>query len=811
MSSPSLPYRAASARAGAFAIPALRWWARWAPLLGVVALAFALDAWRISMSGYGNTYYAAATRSMTLSWKAFFFGAFDPGSFITVDKPPFFLWIDALSARAFGYSSWSTLLPSAFAGAATAGLLWVTVRRHLDAFAATIAGVVFALTPIVVAVDRLNLPEPFYVLALVGAGAAVLESLRRERWWAWAALGGVLVGVAFNTKMLAGWIPGPALVLALIVGVGWGDLFASRAGWRERWRASAWSDRWRAGWLPVAGRIAVFGVVALVVSLSWVVVVDAWPASSRPYIGGSANNTVSDLVLGYNGLGRVEGNSPFGGNNPFAGGRGGGFAPFRNPFAPPPPAPSSGGFALPFGLHVPNPFSSGSQNATPAPFGGITRAPGPTTGIGAGGIIAGRPDTWRMFDAANGPQIGWLLPFAVLGGLLALVAWWPDRMRRAAMVLFLGWVLLFGGVFSEAQGIYHSYYTYALAPGIAVLVGAGALAATDLVRRSRWWLIAPAVLVLATLAVQLHLESRAPFYYGWLRPWAIGGALVGLALLAAATVVRRVPARAAMAVVVAALLLLPAGWARGEAAHASMNTTLPQAGPRVGLASRTFGSQAFDDGTSQLAAWLHAHNAPAVRWDLAVTSAQNGATMIAEHSLSVMALGGFSGSDPTITATQFGRLVAKGDIRYVLVEGGGFGPRFGGPGGRGAPGGRGGRGFGGAAPAPDRPGANAVMSAVQQSCTQVVDPSLPARYSGQILRLRRRGRRAPGARHAGRRAPRDVVRGRDVAFSAARRGARSPSAVARGSSAPWSRRSPARPWPRRPSRRAGATAPRSSA
>ena len=81
---------------------------------------------------------------------------------------------DALSARIFGYSTWSLLLPSAFAGAATVGLLWLIVRRYFGVAAATIAGLVLALTPIAVAIDRLNMPEPFYILALTGAAACVL-------------------------------------------------------------------------------------------------------------------------------------------------------------------------------------------------------------------------------------------------------------------------------------------------------------------------------------------------------------------------------------------------------------------------------------------------------------------------------------------------------------------------------------------------------------------------------------------------------------------------------------------------------------
>ena len=276
-----------------------RWFAM-SLLAGVTLLAFALNAWNLSDNGLGNTYYAAAVRSMTVSWKNFFFGAFDPGGFITVDKPPAFLWVGALSARVFGYSSWSILLPSAFAGAGSVALLWLIVRRWFGLTAATIAGLVLALSPISVATNRLNLPEPFLILALVGAAGCVMRSLESKRWWAWTAGAGLLVGVAFNTKMLGAWIPGPAFALAIVV--------AARTVSKDSAKR-------------VFMRLAVLLVATLIVSGSWMAIVDAWPASDRPYVGGSTNNSEFNLATGYNGFGRVDGESqgPFGGGTPRAG------------------------------------------------------------------------------------------------------------------------------------------------------------------------------------------------------------------------------------------------------------------------------------------------------------------------------------------------------------------------------------------------------------------------------------------------------------------------------------------------------------
>jgi 4-amino-4-deoxy-L-arabinose transferase-like glycosyltransferase len=687
-----------------------------------------MNAWQLDGNGYGNTYYAAAVRSMSLSWKNFFFGAFDPGGFITVDKPPVFLWMGALSVRIFGYSSWALLLPRAIAGATTVALVWLIVRRYFGVAAATVAGVVLALTPITVAVDRLNLPEPFFILALVGAAGATLRSLESKRWWLWVAAAGVLVGIAFNTKMLAGWIPGPALALALVAGHG--------SGWRDAARR-------------LHPRHALHAPATFSVSFSWMLIVDGWPASSRPYVGGSTDNTVSNLALDYNGLGRVDGQE---------GNRGGG-----NRGAAPAGQRPTNGAAPRNGGTFPQPggnFGFGGRGGSPT--GGA-----PNNATGAGGIIAGSPGWLRMFDSANGGQIAWFLPFALLGGLLCLWEWRRNRVRRAATVLFLGWVVLFGGVFSYAQGTYHSYYTSALAPGIAVLVGMTVFAGVTMIRRNPRWLLPVAAIVAATLWVQLTLAGRFPDFQGQVRPFAIALVIAGgAAILVSALSRRLLTSSAAMGVIMTGLLLMPASWATYETFNPSLNTTLPQAGPRAGISGRSFGSANFDDGTTALAAWLEAHSEPNTRWDLAVSSAQNASTLIAEHNLSVMALGGFLGSDPTNTVSQFASLVDKGEVRYVLTTGGfggfGGGVTRGGFGGFGGGATRGGFGsfpgtqqggqfsnpatrrgtFPGQAPTGQpstssaststAKGAAVVMSAVEATCKAVTDTSLPTQYQGAI-------------------------------------------------------------------------------
>jgi 4-amino-4-deoxy-L-arabinose transferase-like glycosyltransferase len=305
------------------------------------------------------------------------------------------------------------------------------------------------------------------------------------------------------------------------------------------------------------------------------------------------------------------------------------------------------------------------------------------------------------------------------------------------VVLWLGWTLLFGGVFSYTQGIYHSYYTSALAPGIAALTGMSVVGAAGLVRRNRGWIVAAVALALVTLWVQWTVAGRFTGFFDWVRPLTVIVVLAGLAAIVASLRWRYL-VTPGLAVVVAGLLFIPGAWSGHETAHASLNTTLPQAGPRQGAAGRTFGSDAFDNGITQLAAWLRSRDDTGARWDLVTANSQNASTLIARHELSVMALGGFMGRDPTITVHDFAQLVAAGDVRYVLVSGGMGGP------GRGVPArtvpGNGRQPQGPAIVVPPQApagqsttaGANSVLAAVRAVCAPVTDDRLPAQFRNGI-------------------------------------------------------------------------------
>jgi 4-amino-4-deoxy-L-arabinose transferase-like glycosyltransferase len=267
-------------------------------LAALVLLACALNLWALDQNGLANAYYAGAVRSMSESWHAFLYGAFDAAGVMTVDKPPLALWVQALSARVFGFSSLSILVPQALMGVAAVALTYDLTRRRFGVPAGLVAGLVLALTPVSVAMSRHNNPDALLVLCSVGALWALVRGLEDGR-TRWLVLCGVCVGLGFEAKMAA--------ALMVVPGI-----------------AAAWL------WVAPRGRpAAVRGLLAggaalAAVALAWPLLVALTPAEDRPWVSGTSDNSVWSLILGYNGLGRLLGQD--GGPRGAAGGPGGGGA-----------------------------------------------------------------------------------------------------------------------------------------------------------------------------------------------------------------------------------------------------------------------------------------------------------------------------------------------------------------------------------------------------------------------------------------------------------------------------------------------------
>ncbi|UPT43048.1 MULTISPECIES: glycosyltransferase family 39 protein [Streptomyces] len=649
-------------------------------LLLAVGLAY---FWNLSASGYANSFYSAAVQAGSQSWKALFFGSLDSANAITVDKPPAALWPMALSVRLFGLNSWAILAPQVLMALATAAVLNTAVRRRFGPVAGLIAVGVFALTPVAALMFRFNNPDALLALLMTVTVWCVLRALEQGRttWLLWA---GAAVGFAFLTKTLQAFLILPPLAV----------LYAVCAPVPVRKRL---------------GQLALSALTMIVAGGWWVAIVELMPASSRPYVGGSQNNSFLELTFGYNGLGRINGEET---GSVGGGGRGGG---------------GGGGWG--------------------------------DTGIG------------RMFNSEIGGQIAWLLPAALI--LLAAGLWLTRKAARtdsarAAFVAWGGALLMTAAVFSFMAGIFHQYYTVALAPYVAALVAMGVTVLWE--ERGVWW---PRAVLAGTVVVTVVwayvLLGRTPDYLPWLRWAVLAAGLVGaLGLLVMGRSGGRGLAAAVVGLSCAASLAGPAAYTvstLNSGHQGSIVTAGPSAGfgtvgpgggggrggpggpgggdggqrggmqqpPGQGRGQGTppgqgqgnqqgnapggmptapggtapggtgtgtgagtspgFGEGMRGGGGGGMGGLLNGASVDAeakallekgaddYTWVAAAVGAQNAASYQLATGEPVMAIGGFNGSDPSPTLAQFQKYVAEGKIHYFVSGGGTVGGTVGGMGG----------------------------------------------------------------------------------------------------------------------------------
>jgi len=621
---------------------------RFAGLAVVIAAAAVLNTVRLSQNGYGNIFYSAGVRSMLRSWHNFFFVASDPAGLVSIDKPPLGLWLQAASAELFGFHPLSVLLPEALAGVAVAAVLYAVVARRFDTLAGLTAGLVCAVFPSFVAVSRTNNVDAPLILLMLLACVAAIRACESGRWRA-LLLSGVLVGLAFNTKTLAAYLAVPGIALAYLV--------CAPVTLRRR-----------------IAQLLVAGAVAGVVSFAWIVVVEATPASQRPYVGSSTDNTELGLTFNYNGFGRVEGQS---GGPGATHGKQGARVPIdvarhvdaqraREHHPPPfPPQPPPG-----------RNYNKG-RFPTPIPFGTS-------------------PSPLRLFRSGLDDQAGWLLPLAFFGLIAALALLWFERRdpaagelaagvpvgpatprpwrrdpRLAAVIVLGGWFAVEGVVLSLSKGIVHPYYVSALAPGTGAMAGIGLYSVLRLGHRqgaARWvGLGLAAAAVIGTVAAELVIMHRY-HYLHWFRPvLAVAAAACLIALLAAVVLGRGRAASAAAVAAIALLLIVPAGYA-STTWLAPVQSTFPAAGPKqyagwggVGLNPRAL---AIDHA---LLAYARSHGATK-RFELMTVSAPTAASFVLLGA-NVSGMAGYSGVDPALDGPALAKLVERGEARYVVLGG----------------------------------------------------------------------------------------------------------------------------------------------
>jgi 4-amino-4-deoxy-L-arabinose transferase-like glycosyltransferase len=629
-------------------------------LAAVMGLAAALNLWDLSINGWANTYYAAAIRSMSTSWHDFLYASLDKSGLMTVDKPPLSLWVQALSVRVFGLHPLSILVPQALMGVVAVGLLYDLTRRRFGRLGGFVAGLVLATTPIAVGVARHNNPDELLVLCSVAAVWFALRALEDGR-TRWLILSGVCIGLGFETKM------GVALMVLPGIAMAW--LWLAPRG---RLRAI------RSGLAGLAATVVVAGAWPLLVMLT--------PAGDRPWIGGTSDNTILSLIFGYNGVGRLSGQS---------GGPGGG---------------------------------------------------GPGGGLGGSALFGGPTGPFRLLQSALGDQAGWLLGFAIVVAVALLVL---SKLRRSdprsGWLLVVGGAFATSAVaFSFASGIFHPYYVSLLSPFTAALVGAG-VGLIHLREPSRLLRALGPLALGAGIVTELAVLSEMNGSLSWAWPVVIvlaGGSAAWLARS------RSQRLRAALiAVGLGALLVAPASWAAQTLGHAESSTfpaggsastakmglgpggippgggalgaggppgvgaaqgfgpppALPGGGAPPGLAGfsqrgaagQGMGAPIGASTTSlrAIARYVAVHGGGTI----GVSSQSSAASAILATHTDFAGLGGFSGRESSISASWLAAQVRDGRLRWIVADNAGS--------------------FSG--PKDNRPGSRAAISLAEKACRRV--------------------------------------------------------------------------------------------
>jgi 4-amino-4-deoxy-L-arabinose transferase-like glycosyltransferase len=614
------------------------------PILAIVAimlLSTTLHFWDIDSIGDSNAYYTAAVESMTQSWHNFFYAAAEPGGSVTVDKPPLGLMIEALFALVLGVSGFSTVLPNILTGILSVPLLYYLVKKHFGTVAGLVAALVLAVTPVVYAADRNNTQDGLLTFFLLLAAWAFIKAVESGK-ARWLFLGAVIVGLGFNIKMLQAYLPVPAFFALYFLGA-------------------------KTGWLKKIGLSFAAVAVMIAVSLSWALIVDSVPASERPFIGSSQDNTVMGLITGHNGTSRLFG-------------RGG-----PNQQQTPPSNAQTG---------QPNPGPDGfNPNASPDGPNFQPTNQTPPTGPGGGGPggfswETGEPGMFRFFVAPLGAEMSWLLPFALFS--LAVIALQSkiklpvESGAHLGLILWGGWLMTCVVFFSMISGIFHSYYVVMLAPALGGVVGGGFGSLWKKQEEghagSGWWLTLG---VAATVAFELYLA----WVYGVNALWmplafalvVVAAILLFVNLFKALTFAPR----AAFSLLLAAMLIVPLAWSaltvtRGDNGNlpAAYGVSRNPGGARPdGNVNIRQGAPAQNNAAPRnavneaLLEFLQA-NTQDVEYLVAVESSQVGAPFVLATGRPVLYMGGFGGQDNVVSADDLAQMVANGELRYILFGGG---------------------------------------------------------------------------------------------------------------------------------------------
>ncbi|MCM2977628.1 glycosyltransferase family 39 protein [Priestia aryabhattai] len=507
-------------------------------LVPIVLIAAFLNLFKIWTDEYANAYYTAAVKSMLQSFHNFFYASFDPGGYVTIDKPPVVFWIQTISAKIFGFHGWSVILPQALAGIGSVLLLYVLVKRTFGVWAGRFAALAMALTPIVPAVSRTNNIDSMLVFTLLVATWMLFRAVRTAK-FGWVLAAFAMIGVAFNMKMLQAYMVLPAFYVFYVV--------ATKITWKKK-----------IAFLTTATALM------LAVSVSWAVVVDSTSADKRPYMGSSQTNSVLELAFGYNGINRLTGNTSVTGSSHKQ------------------PAQAQQQTASSETKQTSSSNAESSQSSNQSKSSSSQKMQAPDGGNQNGMFNTGNPGPFRLFQKGLSDQISWLLPFVIFSivGLFAGVKFkGPYTAKQKESLFWLAWLLPVAVFFSIA-GFFHQYYLIMLAPPIAAFAGAGAVALWSMYKQHNgWksWLLPSGILT--TAALQVYIMSPYVSSIGVAPIAGVGALGVILALVLAIRKERKNSVTNYLGVAAMVVLLaMPAYWAMTPIIYGG-NSMLPAAGP----------------------------------------------------------------------------------------------------------------------------------------------------------------------------------------------------------------------------------------
>jgi 4-amino-4-deoxy-L-arabinose transferase-like glycosyltransferase len=578
-------------------------------IAAILFISFVLNFWSLNSIGFGNIYYAAGIKNMLKSFSNFFYLSSDAG-FVSLDKPPLGIWIDAISAKIFGFSGYSILLPHIISAVLSVWLMYWIVKKSFGSVTGLLSALILCLSAINISINRINTPDSHLILFLLIAVYFFQKSLIENK-LKFLLLSSFFVGLGFNIKMLQAYLILPALFLTYI-------FFRKKLSWFTTFKNLFYSS-----------------LVLIIVSFLWIAAVDFTPASNRPFVGSSTNNTALDLAISYNGLQRFF-----------------------------------GGYDSSDKSKSPEPAKNPNSNIV------INRGPGVPSKVDPIVMGIGEKGIFRLFGQELGSQIGFLLLPSIL--ILAYCIFEIYKKRefssnevQVAMIVFWGIWLITTSVFFSFAMVFHEYYLSMIVPPISILV---ALLFTQFKNK-----ILNSVVVASTIVVQIWILRDYSEFFN-LIPIIILLALIGIVLNFVSKL-----SRFGLVLAFISILVVPSAWAINTAMSGGEDYIAPIAGPKntkiknkkspqiVGFAPGAVAADraALEKSTFKLLNYLQA-NKGVNNYLVAVTSNREAGQLILNSNELIINLGGLIGNDRVSNLPKLQELVSSKQLSFVLLgsEGG---------------------------------------------------------------------------------------------------------------------------------------------